>query len=139
MSIPFVDRKYDIREVMHSKDFNEFLDGIMAIPQVTRITLADHLVESGWDSCDLDMDVEIKGGSIPKELGEFLHNYQTFSFIRSINKQTGLEEMSGHHGSKFWKVGDYYLEICWGCKPYTVPYLVLRERGLPKKKWLQKI
>ncbi len=135
----FVNRKYDIKEVMHSKEFNRFLDGLMSFREIQRITLADHLIEAGWDSCDLDLDVEIRGGQISKELGEFLHNYRTVNFIRSINKKTGLEEISGHHGSKFWVIGKYYIEIAWGSKPFTVPYLVLRERGIRKKRWLQNI
>ena len=134
-----VKTKYNIKEVMHNKEFNKFLDGIMKSREVVRITLADHLIESGWDSCDLDLDVEIKGGSVGPELGKFLLNYETVHLITSINKKTGQEEISGHHGSKFWKVGPYFLEIAWGHKPFTVPYLVLRERGIRKKGWLQKV
>ena len=121
---------------MHSKEFNEFLDGLMGFSEITRITLADHLLEAGWDSCDLDLDVEIKGGRASVELGKFLVKYPKVSFIKSRNKITKQLEISGHHGSRFCKVGPYYLEISWGQRPFTIPYMVLRERGLRKKKWL---
>jgi len=111
----------------------------MKFREIVRITLANHLLKEGWDSCDLDLDVEILGGQISKEVGKFLHNYRTVNFIKSINKETGLEEISGHERSKFWCIGKYFIEVAWGQKPFTVPYLVLRERGIRKKGWLQKI
>lgn len=135
----FVKEKYNLKEVMHSKEFNKFLDGLMKFREVVRITLADHLLKEGWDSCDLDLDVEIKDGKVSSELSKFLRNYRTVHFIKSINKETGLEEISGHERTKFWCIGKYYMEIGWGQKPFTVPYLVLRERGIRKKRWLQNL
>lgn len=132
-----VDRRYPLSEVLHNVEFNQFLDGIMGCFEVVRITLADNLLQEGWDDCDLDIDIEIKGGRGSKKLSEFLSNYRKVNYLKVRDKQTGEWEIAGHHGSFFSVVGPYYLEISWGHKPYTVPYMVLRERGLRKKKWLQ--
>lgn len=130
-------KRYTISELLKEKEFNEFLDGIMGCSEVARITLSDHLIESGWDSCDVDMNVEIDGGRASEKLGIHLAKYPKVHTFWSINKQTGELEMSGHHGSNFTVIaGKYYLEIAYGWRPWTVPYLVLRERGIHKKKWL---
>jgi hypothetical protein len=120
-------------------DFNEFLDGLMEFPEVQRIVLVDHLLEKGWDICDVDLDIEIKGGAGSPALNKFLAQYETTHKFQ--HSKTGKKEIVGHSGSGFIKVGRFFLEICWGCKPYTVPYIVLRERvkrsSMRKKKWVK--
>ena len=127
--------RYTLQEILKDKDFNEFLDGLMGCLEVIKITLADHVFEYNWDNCDLDLDVEIKGGRTSDKLSKFLERYKTVQGFYHDN--AGTIEYAGHHGSKFVVIAEkYYLEISWGYKPHTVPYITLRERGLPKKKWI---
>ena len=130
-------QRYTLSEVLKDKEFNEFLDGVMRHKEIARITLVDHLIEKGWEWCDIDLDIEVVGGRLSEELGEFLSDYKTVHGFWVTNKETNEPEFVGHHGSKFVVIKDkYYLEIFWGNKPWTVPYITLRERGLKKKKWL---
>lgn len=130
-------KRYTLSEVLKDKEFNTFLDGLMTYKEIVRVTLADHLIKEGWEWCDLDLDVEIVGGRMSEELGEFLSKYKTVHGFWVTNKETQQLEWVGHHGMKYVVINDkYYLEIFWGSKPWTVPYITLRERGLNKKKWL---
>lgn len=129
--------KFTITELLHDKEFNKFLDGLIKFPEVVRITLANHLIEAGWDDCDVDLDIELKGGSCSPKLNIFLSKYRTVKHIWVPNKKTGKPERNGDYG-KFRVVGKFYLEISWGHKPYTVPYLVLRDKSIKRKKhWLK--
>jgi hypothetical protein len=125
---------FTLQDVLHDKDLNAFFDHIMTCNEVMKITLANSVIEHGSDCCDLDIDVEITGGRASEKLSEVLTNYKT---VRGFwHNLRGTPEFVGHHGSRFFVVGQYHLEISWGVKPYTVPYVTLRERGLRKKKWV---
>ena len=130
-------KRYTISEVLKDKEFNDFLDGLMHFKDIVRITISDHLIQHGWEWCDIDMDIEVIGGRMSEEMGEFLSKYETVKGFWVTNKETMRPEFVGHHGSRFIVIDDkYYLEVFWGSKPWTVPYITLRERGLKKKRWL---